>query len=65
MIKKISKTSVIRERLIRDSKLTYLNDEADIKALNEMNQEMEEVRREYKIKERSSLVSAANVLLTA
>ncbi len=65
MINKISKTDNIRQKLVNENKLFILNTPDDVKAKNEITTEMEKVRREYKVKERNSMVSAASVPLTA
>ena len=66
MIVTINKTQQIKEKLAKQGNpMDYLNKPAHIKAINDMNTEMEEVRREYKVKERDSQVSAAEVILTA
>lgn len=65
MIKKVNKTEEIRTKLIQDNKIGYLDSPEQIKAIVTMNEEMEEVRREYKLKEKNSQSSASNVVLTA
>ena len=65
MIKKINKTEEIKARLFRENKVTCLDTPEHIKAIMKMNDEMEEVRREYKVKEKNSQISAYNIILTA
>jgi hypothetical protein len=64
MIKKISKTEVINERLEREGKVTTLDKKEHIDAIIAMNKQLEAVRREYQIKDRKSQITAANVILT-
>ena len=65
MIKKISTTEEINEQLSKNGKKTYLDSPKQIEAIVKMNEELEEVRREYRLKEKNSQTSAANVVLTA
>ncbi len=65
MIKKVSKTEAIRKRLQRQNKLTYLDQPEHMDAINRMNESLKLVRREYKVKERKSTISAAKVVLTS
>ena len=65
MIKKISRAQEIEEQLKKDGKISYLDKPEHIKAILAMNKEMEEVKRLYKVKERKSEISAANLFLTA
>lgn len=52
-------------RLSDEKKVTYLDKPSDIEAINEIDRQMECVRREYQIKEKNSQISAASVILTA
>lgn len=65
MIKKINKTEEIKEQLNKVGKITYLDSPKHIEAIVRMNEEMEEVRRDYMEKEKNSQISAATVVLTA
>lgn len=52
-------------RLSDEKKVTYLDKPHDIEVINEIDRQMEGVRREYQIKEKNSQISAASVILTA
>lgn len=65
MIKKVSKYQELMGRLSDEKKVTYLDKPSDIEAINEIDRQMECVRREYQIKEKNSQISAASVILTA
>ena len=65
MIKRINRTEEIEAKLSKENKVTYLDSPKHIEAIKKMNEEMEEVRREYKVKEKNSQTSASNVVLTA
>jgi hypothetical protein len=64
MVKKISKADAINTKLREDGKVTLLNQQEHIEAITAMNKQLEVARREYKIKERKSQITAANVILT-
>ena len=63
MIKKVSKTNSLFAQLKKEGKVTPLNEEKHDQAIEEMNKELEESRRAYKVKDRESQTSAANVIL--
>ena len=66
MIVTVNKTQEIKARLAQQGNAVgYLNQEHHIKAIAKMDKEMEEVRRDYKVKERDSKISASEVTLTA
>jgi len=65
MIKKINRTEAIREKLKSENKVSYLDSPKHLAAVVKMNNELKEVRREYKEKEMDSQVSASTVVLTA
>ena len=65
MIIKINKAELIITRLKAEGKVTYLDSPEQQKAILEMNTEMEDVKREYQLKERNSQISAANVVLNS
>ncbi|MDN3586979.1 hypothetical protein QWY86_09890 [Pedobacter aquatilis] len=65
MIKTVSKTTQIKEKLKTDGKVSYLDKPEHFSAIIEMNDEMESVRREYHVKDRNSQNSASHVILTA
>ena len=45
--------------------MSYLDKPAHLDAILKMNDELENVRREYKVKEKNSQTSASNVVLTS
>ncbi|RLD66386.1 MAG: hypothetical protein DRI84_04885 [Bacteroidetes bacterium] len=61
----ISNSEKIIKKLKKDGKIESLNKTKDLDAIIEMNSEMENVRREYQVKDRNSQVSASQVILTA
>jgi hypothetical protein len=65
MIKKISKTEVIKAKMRENGQVTFLDHPEHIAAIVEMNDQLEEVRREYQVKDRNSQISASQVILTA
>ena len=65
MYKKISKTSEIITRLELDGKVTLMNSADDMAKIASMNRYMEEVRRDYRMKESQSQISASQVILNA
>ena len=66
MIVTVNKTQQIKAKLAQQGKAVgYLNQPQHIKAISDMDKEMEEVRREFKVKERDSQISASEVILTA
>ena len=64
MIKKISRTEEIKEKLTKDGKVSYLDKPEHVQAIIVMNEHMEAVRRDYQAKDRNSQNSAAGVTLT-
>jgi hypothetical protein len=50
--------------LERQGEVRYLNTDKDLRILERMNQELDEVQREYKIKEQQSQEQATKVILT-
>lgn len=65
MIQKINRTEEIKEQLRKEGKVNILDTPRHIEAINKLNEEMEEVRRDYKVKDSNSQASASNVVLTA
>lgn len=65
MTKKISKYQELMSRLQDENKVTYLDQKKDIEVITEIDKQMENVRREYQIKEKNSQISAKGVILTA
>lgn len=65
MIKKISKLETIRAKLKKDGKVTSLTEIKHIQAISEMNKKLENMRREFQIKDRNSQTTAASVVLNS
>lgn len=65
MIKTVSRTEEIKARLKEDEKVSYFDSKEDIQYILDMNEEMENIRREYYKRDRNSQISAAGVILTA
>jgi hypothetical protein len=61
----INKFQEITERLKISNQSVKLELTTINEAMERMNKEMEEVRREYQIKDKNSHISAVNVILTA
>lgn len=65
MIITIDKTQEIKDRLEKEGKkVTYLDKKEDLEAIDALDRQMEEVRREYKLKDRESQVLASQSTLT-
>lgn len=64
MLKEISKTAAINDRLEKENKVMILDRPEHIEAVDAMNRKLEAARREYQIKDRKSQISAAKVVLT-
>ncbi|RXK88784.1 hypothetical protein EST62_01560 [Chlorobaculum sp. 24CR] len=64
MLKEISKTDKINQRLLDEKKVTTLDEPKHLEAIRAMNIQMDQVRREYQVKDRKSQITAANVILT-
>lgn len=47
MIKKVSKTETIKDRLLKEGKTKLLNNPEHIEAIENMNKRLEKFRREY------------------
>jgi len=65
MTEKISKYQELMSRLRDEDKVTYLDQPRDIEMINDIDKQMEDVRRDFQIKEKNSQISAATVILTA
>ena len=59
----MTRTEEIRARLFAEGKVSSMDAPNQIKAIERLNDEMAEVRRDYKIKERASIASASQVIL--
>ncbi|NCA76148.1 MAG: hypothetical protein EOM90_07420 [Alphaproteobacteria bacterium] len=64
MIERFSKTEELRTQLMRDGKVSFLDTPVHNEAIEKLNVELAEVRRDYKVKEKNSYASASNVVLT-
>lgn len=65
MIEEINNTAAIKDRLIQEGKIKQRNLAEEFEAINEMNKTMEEVQREFKVKNNNSEISASKTVLTA
>ena len=65
MITEINRTKEINDSLREEGKVTILNRPQDIQAINILNKAMEEVRRDYKVKNQQSQISAAQTILNS
>lgn len=65
MYKNLSKSREIIARLQEEGKVTPMNSKDDMAKIASMNKYMEEVRRDYRMKESQSQISAAQVILNA
>jgi len=65
MIKRISKTHTIKAKMKKEGKMSYLDQPKHFDAIVKMNDGLEEVRRDYQIKDKKSQISASSVVLTA
>jgi len=65
MIKKINNTQAITDQLKKDGKISFLDKPHHIEAINSMNEQLADVKREYQIKDRNSQITAANVILNS
>jgi predicted GIY-YIG superfamily endonuclease len=65
MAQNISKYQEIMDRLNSEKKVESLDKPKDIRAIEEMNKEMEAIRRDYQIKERQSQYEAQYVVLNS
>lgn len=64
MIEKINYAEDLKNQWKEEGRTSYLDSPENIRAIEEMNIAMQEVRREYKIKEANSEASAAKIILT-
>jgi hypothetical protein len=65
MAEYIMKSQSVRDKLKDEGKFTVLDLEVHVKAVTAMNESLENVRREFQIKDRESQRNAAFVTLTA
>jgi hypothetical protein len=65
MITKISKTEAFKAKMKEEGKVTFLDKPEHIAAIVAMNEQLENVRREYQAKDRNSQINAIKVVLTA
>jgi len=64
MIERFNKTEELRAQLLRDGKVSSLDTPIHNEAIEKLNVQLAEVRRDYKVKEKNSYASASNVVLT-
>lgn len=66
MVKKVVNTkAALLSRLAKEGKVTALDTPKDLKRMEEMDERLRKLRREYQIKLRRSQISAASVILTS
>ena len=65
MIKKISKSEEVRERLRKEGRGGYLDQTHHVAAITAMNSQLEAVRRDFQAKDKNSQITAAQVVLNA
>lgn len=65
MIVKINKTEEIRNRLKNEGKVKSLNSNDHIQAMVKMNEALEDLKREYIIKDKQSQISASQTVLNS
>jgi hypothetical protein len=65
MATELNKTKQIKAQLNAIEQVRPMSTPSDAAMINAVNQQMENVRREYQIKERESQLSASRVVLTA
>ncbi|MDA3836790.1 MAG: hypothetical protein PF542_04155 [Nanoarchaeota archaeon] len=65
MFKKVSKSDEINKKLELEGRVKILDSPKDLKKINQMNEFMQEVRRDYIYKSAMSEISASNATLTA
>ena len=63
MINKISKTEKIKEAFKREGKSKFLDEPQHLQSILKMNKQLEEVRREFIIRNRNSEKSAVDIIL--
>jgi hypothetical protein len=61
----INKTKEVIDKLNAQQKSQTLNSASDLANIAAINKRMEEVRREFQIKERESQISASQITFTA
>jgi hypothetical protein len=65
MIKRISKTDDLRNRFKQDGKSKSLESTENIQAMVRMNKELEQLKKDYIVKDRQSQISASQVILNS
>lgn len=65
MIKKSSLTDKIKAKYRSKGKVSYSDQPNQIKAIQEMNTQLEHIRREFQEKDKNSQIHASQVILTA
>jgi hypothetical protein len=64
MIQKMSRLDTIKERLRKENEVVLMNQEGHMKAVSNMNKQLEEFRKDTQLKEKNSQISASSVILT-
>ena len=64
MVEKISRSSSYAEKMRQEGKVITFNQPEDIEVNIRMNENLEQFRREYHIKDRNSQMNASRVILT-
>lgn len=64
MIEIINRSQAYAEKMREEGKVTTFNRPEDIMLSIKMNENLEQFRREYKVKERKSQMGASKVILT-
>jgi hypothetical protein len=65
MIVKINKTEEIRNRLKQEGKVNLLDSDEHLQAMVKMNKALEDLKREYIIKDKLSQISASKTVLNS
>lgn len=64
MVEKISRSKNYAEKMRQEGNVTTFNRPEDIKVSIKMNENLEQFRREYQVKDRKSQMGASRVILT-
>jgi len=65
MIERINKSEEIRAELVREGKVSFLDQPEHNEAMLKLNEGLLEDRREFKVKEKNSFTAASKVILTS
>lgn len=64
MITKISRSDSIQQKWADEGRISYFDRPEDLKVISAMNARMQEVRREFQVKDSQSQIAASHVVLT-